>query len=50
METILFLVVIGVLIVAGIVATIINLTLKDQEEQSPLLGVVLPKKKEDDNA
>lgn len=50
METILFLFILSVLIVAGIVATIINLAWKDQEEQSPLLGVVLPKKKEDDNA
>jgi hypothetical protein len=52
-ETFLALAGVAVLVAAGVWATILNLLNRDRarhEEVAPLLGVVSPKKKEDEDA
>jgi hypothetical protein len=52
-ETFLALAGVAVLVAAGVWATILNLLNRDRarhEEVTPLLGVVSPKKKEDEDA
>ena len=53
LETITSVLVVSVLVLLGVWATIMDLTRRDRErhdQATPLLGVVSPKKKEDEDA